>query len=74
MAHAAGVAPDGTARIDPAPPHVALASKISTSREQVTREMSALTKRGLLRKEGTRVLVVTDVRMLQALVNEVRGA
>ena len=49
------------------------ASKISTNREQVTREISALTKRGLLRKEGLHALVVTDVQALADLVAEVRG-
>jgi hypothetical protein len=45
-----------------------LASKISTNREQVTRELGALTRRGLLRKEGRQALLVTDVRALQALI------
>src|SRR5256885_4288901 len=36
------------------------ASKISTNREQVTRELGALTRRGLLRKEGRQALLVTD--------------
>lgn len=73
LARAAGVAADNTARIDPAPPHAALAGKISTNREQVTRELSALTRRGVLRKDGAHVLVVADVRELEALVAEVRG-
>jgi len=72
LAHTAGVT-DNTARIDPAPAHAVLAGKISTNREQVTREISALTKRGVLRKDGTHTLVVTDVRELEALVAEVRG-
>ncbi|EER60917.1 cyclic nucleotide-binding protein, partial [Acidovorax delafieldii 2AN] len=62
-----------TARIDPTPPHAALASRISTNREEVTRELSALTRRGLLRKDGAHALVVTDVRALEALVTGVRG-
>lgn len=73
LARAAGVQSDNTARIDPAPPHAALASKISTNREQVTREISALTKRGLLRKAGLHVLVVADVQALATLVAQVRG-
>jgi len=68
LAHAAGVAPDNTARLDPAPSHAVLASKISTNREQITRELGALTRRGLLRKEGRQVLLVTDVGALQALI------
>lgn len=73
LAHTAGVQPDNTARIDPAPAHAALASKISTNREQVSREISALTKRGLLRKDGLHVMLVTDVRGLADLVAQVRG-
>lgn len=61
---------DGSARIDPAPTHAALAGKISANREQVAREISALTKRGLIRKEGTRVLCIQSVSELQALVTE----
>jgi CRP-like cAMP-binding protein len=68
LAQAAGVAPDNTARLDPAPSHAVLASKISTNREQVTRELGALARRGLLRKEGRQALLVTDVGALQALI------
>lgn len=68
LAHAGGVLADGSARIEPAPPHSALASKISTNREQVAREISALTKSGLLRKQGQRTLWVTCVQDLQELV------
>lgn len=68
LAHAAGLWPDGSARIAPAPPHAALASKISTSREQVAREISALTKSGLLRKEGPHILWVRSVQELQELI------
>lgn len=62
------VQPDGSACIDPTPTHAALASKISTNREQVARELSALTQQGLLRKEGRRVLHIPSVHDLQALV------
>ncbi len=68
LAHEAGLLPDGSARLAPAPPHSALASQISTSREQVAREISALTKRGLLRKEGPHILWVSSVHDLQALI------
>ena len=73
LAHVAGVQADNTARIDPAPGHAVLAGKISTNREQVTREISALTQRGLLRKDGLHVLVVADVAGLADLVAQVRG-
>ncbi|MDR0225556.1 MAG: Crp/Fnr family transcriptional regulator [Burkholderiaceae bacterium] len=68
LAQEAGVAPDRSARLDPAPSHATLASKISTNREQVTRELGALTRRGLLRKEGRQALLVTDVQALRALI------
>lgn len=60
--------PDGSARIDPCPTHADLASKISTSREQVARELSSLTQQGLLKKEGRRVVHITSVHDMQALV------
>jgi CRP-like cAMP-binding protein len=66
LAHEAGV--DGNrARLDPAPRHADLAGRISTYREQVSREMSVLQRVGLLHKDGT-ALVVTDVARLQELV------
>lgn len=62
-----------TARIHPAPKHTDIASQVSTYREQVTRELSALTKTGILyRDHGT--LVVRDVARLEHLVEAVRGA
>jgi hypothetical protein len=39
--------PEGQARIDPAPTHFDLAASISTHREAVSREISALAKQGL---------------------------
>jgi CRP-like cAMP-binding protein len=58
-------------RIDPAPKHADIASQVSTYREQVTREFSALTKQGLLEKDGTGI-VLTDVARLERMVEEVR--
>ncbi|HYC47485.1 MAG TPA: Crp/Fnr family transcriptional regulator [Burkholderiales bacterium] len=70
LAKEAGV--DGnTARIDPAPRHSDIAGKVSTYREQVTRELSVLTRQGLLQRSG-RALVVTDVERLQRIVTELR--
>ena len=60
-----------TARIDPAPKHSDIASKVSTSREQVTRELSAMAKQGLLERSG-RALVIPDVARLERIVAEVR--
>jgi len=63
---------DNRARLDPAPTHAEMASRISTNREQVTRELNALQARGLLAKEG-RALLLQDVAQLERMVAEVRG-
>lgn len=55
------------AMLEPAPRHADLAAQVGTTREQVTRELSALTRQGLLQKSG-RTLLVTDVHRLQELV------
>jgi CRP/FNR family transcriptional regulator, cyclic AMP receptor protein len=67
----AAVEPDSDfAKLEPAPRHADLAAQVGTTREQVTRELSALTRQGLLQKTG-RALLVTDLHRLQDLV---RGA
>jgi CRP-like cAMP-binding protein len=71
MATLAGIT-DNQARFDPAPTHVELASQISTNREQVTRELNAMRREGLLVKDG-KALVLTDAQRLQRLVALVRG-
>lgn len=71
MAHAAGVA-DNRARLEPSPKHAALASQISTNREQVTRELNALVRQGVLQKDG-KALVVADVQHLARTVASARG-
>jgi CRP-like cAMP-binding protein len=62
-----------TARIDPAPKHSDVASRVSTYREQVTRELSALVKAGILER-GEHALVIRDLARLERLVEDVRGA
>lgn len=57
------------ARIAPAPRHADLASAISTYREQVSREMSALQRTGLVCKEPG-ALIMLDVQRLEALVQK----
>ena len=57
------------ASISPVPTHAEIADQVSTTREQVTRELSALAKRGLLQKKGSS-LVVTDLHELELLVSE----
>jgi CRP-like cAMP-binding protein len=71
LAREAGVQ-GNRARIEPAPKHADLASQVSTYREQVTRELSALAKAGVLGKDG-RTLVVLDVARLQRMVEEVKS-
>lgn len=70
LARDAGVA-DNRATIDPAPTHVDIASCVSTYREQVTREISAMVKDGLVQRAG-HALVVPDVLRLARIVAEVR--
>jgi CRP-like cAMP-binding protein len=72
LAREAGVS-GNTARIDPAPKHADLAGRVSTYREQVTRELSALVKLGILERGG-QALVVRDVAGLQRLVEQVRAS
>lgn len=62
---------NNAARLDPAPRHNDIAAQISTYREQVTRELTAMAKDGLVRREGN-ALVVSDVARLEKLVLEVR--
>lgn len=62
LAEAAGVAGD-RAEIRPAPTHFELASRISTHREAVSREMSALAKDGILRKQGGTLHVLSLTRL-----------
>jgi CRP-like cAMP-binding protein len=71
LASAAGVK-GNVAHIDPAPTHAEIASRVSTNREQVTRELSALMKAGLLAKDGG-ALRVLDVKRLERMVAEVRA-
>ncbi len=70
LAKQAGVE-QNSARIDPAPKHSDIASKVSTYREQVTRELSAMAKQGLLVRDG-QALVIPDVARLERIVAEVR--
>lgn len=71
LAREAGVK-DNVARIYPAPKHSDIAGKVSTYREQVTRELSTLVKQGLLRRDNG-ALVIPDVARLERIVAEVRN-
>jgi CRP/FNR family cyclic AMP-dependent transcriptional regulator len=55
--------------ISPSPRHVEIASRVSTTREQVTRELSALARRGLLEK-ATNGLLVKDLAALERMVEQ----
>jgi len=55
--------------IDPAPTHFELAASISTHREAVSREMSALAKKGLIERRGRRLLLC-DVAALEMLAGK----
>jgi CRP/FNR family cyclic AMP-dependent transcriptional regulator len=66
-----GAVDGNVARIAPAPKHADIASQVSTYREQVTREISAMGKAGLLGKEPG-ALVVKDLARLEQLVRESR--
>jgi CRP-like cAMP-binding protein len=63
----AGAQPTGSCVLSPAPRHADIAARVSTTREQVTREMSSLAKRGLLVKhpEG---LLISDMNVLERMV------
>jgi len=61
-----------TAYIDPAPTHAEIASRTSTHREAVTRELNRLSRLGIIEQVG-RTINVKDVKRLGALVREVTG-
>jgi CRP-like cAMP-binding protein len=62
---------DEQARITPAPTHFELAARISTHREAVSREMSALAKLKLVRKSGDSLLLI-DMKALRKLARSTR--
>lgn len=58
--------------IAPAPTHAELASRISTHREAVTRELNALAHAGVIEQRRA-VWAITDLAELQRMVHEVTG-
>lgn len=71
MCGGAGV--DGVSvTIDPSPTHAALASRIGTHREAVTRELGYLVEHGIVRQQRRRMTVV-DTRALAQLVRIATG-
>ena len=68
IARASGV--DGNVcRIELIPTHKEIASRVGTSREEVSRELSRLARQGMLERNG-RALVVHDVQALEDLVSD----
>ena len=61
-----------SARIVPTPTHVEIASRISTHREAVTRELNRLSRIGVIERQGGRLLV-KDVDRLAEMVHDVTG-
>ncbi len=70
LARLAGI-DENRARLDPAPTHNDIASRVGTSREQITRELSRLVREGLLERAG-RGLVLLDVAALARLAGDVQ--
>jgi CRP/FNR family transcriptional regulator, cyclic AMP receptor protein len=60
------------ARIVPAPTHVEIASRVSTHREAVTRELNRLARIGLVTRSGD-ALLVGDVQRLAQMVHDATG-
>lgn len=59
--------------IKPSPTHADLASRVSTHREAVTRELAALARQGIV-KRGRGSLEILDLERLEALVRDVAGS
>lgn len=64
---------ENEAVITPAPKHADIASRVSTHREAVTRELNKLSRKGLLARRSN-TLLVKDVSALETLVREVADA
>jgi CRP/FNR family transcriptional regulator, cyclic AMP receptor protein len=58
--------------LSPAPTHSDLAARISTHREAVSRELSRLTKLGIIERKG-RSIIVRDLERLERMVHEAGG-
>ncbi|MEX2240770.1 MAG: cyclic nucleotide-binding domain-containing protein [Burkholderiales bacterium] len=70
LARLAGVQANQS-RVERAPAHREIASRVGTSREEVTRELSRLARQGLLERAG-RALLLRDVAALEELVADSR--
>lgn len=63
---------ENSATISPVPVHGDLAGRVSTARETVARVFSDLSKKGILKRNGDK-LMVTDLERLQGMVEQFRG-
>jgi CRP-like cAMP-binding protein len=61
-----------SARIVPAPTHVEIASRVSTHREAVTRELNRLSRIGIIERRGG-TLLVKDIERLAGMVHDATG-
>ncbi|MFQ5954651.1 MAG: Crp/Fnr family transcriptional regulator, partial [Kiloniellales bacterium] len=68
-----GMRDDNTAVIKPVPIHGDIASRVSTTRETVTRVLSDLARAGIVERTGN-ALVIQDVNRLEEMVEKFRGA
>lgn len=71
MANAGGIR-SGRARIGDMPTHMQIATRISTHREAVTRELLSLVRSGLLERDG-RSMIIPDVGALRERLAEAEG-
>lgn len=62
----------GKSELNPAPTHSDLAARISTHREAVSRELSKLSKAGIIERRG-RVISVRNMAQLERMVQEASG-
>ena len=69
LARESALVNEGRCILAPAPRHADIASRVSTTREQVTREISVLVKRGLLVKQPDGLLI-SDVTALARMVEQ----
>ncbi len=63
---------DGRSELNPAPTHSDLAARISTHREAVSRELSRLSKLGIIERKG-RSITVKNMEQLERMVQEASG-
>lgn len=73
LARQAGGVDGNIATIEPAPKHAEIASRISTHREAVAREISRLEALGLLQRKSRRI-IITDLKRLARMVEEATNA